>query len=124
MDPDELRQRTKRFGLSVIKFIETLPSTQSARIIGNQLMRASLSVGANYHSACRGRSKADFISKIGIAIEEADGSLYWLDMLSEAQIGSVEKIQPLKKAAGELVSIFIASAKTARNNLNRQRQSK
>jgi four helix bundle protein len=72
MDADELKKRTKRFGLDVIKLVESLPFTQAGRVIGNQILRSALSVGANYRAACRGRSKADFISKIGITIEEAD----------------------------------------------------
>jgi four helix bundle protein len=71
MDAEELKRRTMKFGLDVIKQVESLPYTQTGKVIGNQLLRSALSVGANYRAACRGRSKADFISKIGITIEEA-----------------------------------------------------
>jgi len=122
MDAEELKQRTKRFGLDVIKLVETLPSTQTGKVIGNQLLRSALSVGANYRAACRGRSKADFVSKIGITIEEADESQHWLDMLVDACLIPPEKLKPLIKEAGELVAILTASAKTARANLNQRAQ--
>ena len=120
MDAEELKRRTKKFGLNVIKLVESLPSTQTGKVIGNQLLRSALSVGANYRAACRGRSKADFISKIGITIEEADESQHWLEMLTEAGLLPQEKVQPLAKEANELVAILTASAKTARENLNQR----
>ena len=124
MDAEELKQRTKRFGLDVIRLVESLPSTQTGKVIGNQLLRSALSVGANYRAACRGRSKADFVSKIGITIEEADESQHWLDMLGDAGLIPPEKLKPLIKEAGELVAILTASAKTARANLNQRAQTK
>ena len=122
MDADELRRRTKKFGLDVIKLVESLPSSQTGKVIGNQLLRSALSVGANYRAACRGRSKADFISKVGITIEETDESQHWLEMLGEAGLTSQEKLKPLAKEANELIAILTASAKTARENLNRRSQ--
>ncbi len=119
MDANELKQRTKKFGLDVIKLVESLPSTQTGRVIGNQLLRSALSVGANYRAACRGRSKADFISKIGITIEEADETQHWMEMLAEAEMVSKDKLKPLISEANELFAIMTASAKTARENLNR-----
>jgi four helix bundle protein len=124
MDAEELKRRTKQFGLAVIKLAESLPSTQTSRVIGNQLLRSALSVCANYRSACRARSKADFISKVGITIEETDESQHWLEMLVEAKIFSPEKRKPLMQEAGELVAILTASAKTARENLNRRTKAK
>jgi four helix bundle protein len=124
MDSVELKQRTKKFGLDVIGLVESLPSTQTGKVIGNQLLRSALSVGANYRAACRGRSKADFISKVGITIEEADESQHWMEMLGEAGLASQDKLKPLIKEAGELVAILTASAKTARSNLNRPSQVK
>jgi four helix bundle protein len=76
MDKYELQRRTKQFGLRVIRLVEALPHTQTGRVIGNQLLRSATSVGANYRAACRGRSKAEFAAKVGIAIEEADESLF------------------------------------------------
>ncbi len=124
MDADELKRRTKRFGLDVIKLVESLPSTQAARVIGNQLLRPALSVGANYRAACRGRSKADFISKVGVTIEEADESQHWLEMLAEAGIVATDKLKALMQESDELVAILTASVKTARANLNPQSQAK
>jgi four helix bundle protein len=117
MNENELKKRTKQFGLRVIKLVESLPSGQTARTIGNQLLRSGLSVGANYRAACRGKSKADFIAKAGISLEEADESLYWMEMLQEAGIVPTEKLKDLMKEADELVAIFTASIKTARANL-------
>jgi four helix bundle protein len=124
MDAEELKQRTKKFGLGVIKLVESLPSSQMGRVVANQLLRSALSVGANYRAACRARSKADFISKVGITIEEADESQYWLEMLEDAGLVSHDKLTPLAKEADELVAILTASAKTARDNLNRRSQSR
>jgi four helix bundle protein len=117
MNEEELKRRTKKFGLQVIKLVESLPSTQTARTIGNQLLRSGMSVGANYRAACRGRSKPDFIAKAGISLEEADECLYWMEMLQEANIVPAEKTKDLLKEADELVAIFTASIKTARANL-------
>jgi four helix bundle protein len=124
MDAEELKKRTKRFGLDIIKLIESLPSTQAGRVIGSQLLRSALSVGANYRAACRGRSKADFISKIGITIEEADESQHWMEMLAEAGIVPSEKLKPLMQESNELVAILTASAKTARENLRNQNRTR
>ena len=117
MNENELKKRTKQFGLHVIRLVESLPSSQTARTIGNQLLRSGMSVGANYRAACRGRSKADFIAKAGISLEEADECLYWMELLQEAGIVSAEKLKDLMKEADELVAIFTASIKTARANL-------
>ena len=118
MDADELKKRTKQFGLQVIKLIESLPSSKAANVIGNQLLRSGTSVGANYRAACRARTKPDFISKAGISIEEADESLYWMEMLVEAGIMPKEKLRALMKEADEIVAILTASVKTARASIN------
>lgn len=120
MNETELKTRTKKFGLRVIRLVESLPSTQTARTIGNQLLRSGMSVGANYRAACRGRSKADFIAKAGISLEEADECLYWMEMLQEAGIIPADKLKDLMKEADELVAIFTASIKTARAHLNQK----
>ena len=117
MNENDLKKRTKQFGLRVIKLVESLPTGQTARVIGNQLLRSGLSVGANYRAACRGRSKADFISKAGISLEEADECLYWMEMLQEAGVVPLEKMKDLMKETDELVAIFTASIKTAKANL-------
>lgn len=120
MNEAELKTRTKKFGLRVIRLVESLPSTQTARTIGNQLLRSGMSVGANYRAACRGRSKADFVAKAGISLEEADECLYWMEMLQEAGIIPADKLKDLMKEADELVAIFTASIKTARAHLNQK----
>ena len=120
MNENDLKKRTKLFGLKVIRLVESLPSGQTARTIGNQLLRSGMSVGANYRAACRGRSKADFIAKAGISLEEADECLYWMEMLQEAGIVPVDKMKDLMKEADELVAIFTASIKTAKAHLNQK----
>src|ERR1700690_4164376 len=102
MNEADLKRRPKQFGLGVIKLVESLPVTSTARTIGNQLLRSGMSVGANYRAACRGKSKADFVAKVGISLEEADECLYWMEILQEAS---------------ELVAIFTATIKTARTYL-------
>jgi four helix bundle protein len=120
MDENDLKKRTKQFGLRVIRLVESLPSGQTARTIGNQLLRSGMSVGANYRAACRGRSKADFIAKAGISLEEADECLYWMELLQEAGIVPAEKLKDIMKETDELVASFTASIKTARANLNQK----
>lgn len=120
MNSEELKKRTKDFGLRIIKLIEVLPSSKSSNMIGNQLLRCGTSGGANYRAACRARSKPDFISKAGISIEEADESIYWMEMLIEAGIMPKEKLAAPLKEADEIVAILTASVKTARANLNQR----
>ncbi len=117
MNEDVLKHRTKQFALRTIRLVNSLPATAAARTISNQLLRSATSVGANYRSACRGRSKPDFIAKAGVALEEADESLYWMELLAESKIVPAEKLQDLMKEANELVAIFTASIKTARARL-------
>jgi four helix bundle protein len=119
MDADELKQRTKKFGLRVIRLVESLPRTPTANVIGNQLLRSGTSVGANYRAACRGRSPAEFSAKIGIVIEEADESLYWMEMLTDAKIVPASTLEDLMQEANEIIAIMIASIKTVRSNRNK-----
>ncbi len=122
MDEKELKRRTRKFALRVIELVESLPKTQTAQVIGKQLLRSGTSVGANYRAACRGRSKAEFIAKVGIAIEEADETMYWITLLTEAGIVPWERIAGLYREADEIVAILTASAKTARRNLKAERR--
>lgn len=115
MTPDQLKKRTKQFGLRIIQLIEAFPKTQTATIIGRQLLRCATSVGANYRAACKGKSKADFIAKLGIAEEEADESIYWLELLIEAKIVKSNLISDLLAEANELTAILAASRKTAKS---------
>src|ERR1700733_9171147 len=116
MDKAELKKRTQRFAVDVIRFIELLPSSRSLNILSNQLLRCSSSVGANYRSACKGKSTADFINKIVIVEEEADESIYWLELMEESGLVDLKAIFPLKKEANELTAIFTAIGKTAKAN--------
>jgi four helix bundle protein len=109
MDEDELKRRTKLFGLRIIKLVAALPNTIHAKIIGGQLVRAGTSVGANYRAACRARSKAEFISRLGVVEEEADESEFWLTMIVESGLMKARLVQPLITEAHELVAIMTAS---------------
>ncbi len=120
MNQVELKARTKRFGLDVIRFVQILPKNEASFIIRRQLLRSATSVGANYRAACRGRFKAEFIAKLGIAIEEADESGYWLEMLIDAQMVSVEQTSALLDEANQLTAILTASYRTASQNIKRQ----
>ena len=111
---DVMKMRTKKFALRIIKVFRALPKNDEARIIGKQLFRAGTSVAANYRAACRARSKADFISKIGIVVEETDESVFWMELLVEAEIVKKEKLSLLMKEGNELLAIFAASQITAR----------
>ena len=114
MDEPELKQRTKRFALRVIKLVESLPqNTTGGRSIGGQLFRAGTSVGANYRAACRGRSRAEFISKLGIVEEEADETAYWIELLIESGMIREGVLRPLLEEANEIVAITVASRQTA-----------
>jgi four helix bundle protein len=115
VDQEEMKKRTKDFAKRVINLCRQLPETREGRLIGNQLFRSGTSVGANYRAACRGRSKAEFIAKLGVVLEEADESLYWLEILSETQIVKADLLEPLMEEASELVAIFVASLKTAKD---------
>lgn len=113
---ENLRVRTKKFALSVIKFVETLPRGRTADIIGKQLIRSGTSVGANYRAACRAKSPADFISKMGTVEEETDEVIYWLELLIESSIAKSNEVESLMKEANELLAITVSSIKTARRN--------
>ncbi len=114
MTPDDLRERTKQFALRVLKLAESLPRSVSGRVFANQIARSATSVAANYRAACRGRSKAEFIAKLGIAEEEADETQFWLEMISAAEIIPSSRLENLQKEAAEITAIIAASRKTAR----------
>jgi four helix bundle protein len=113
MTPDYLKNRTKQFGLAVIRLVESLPKSLTAGIIGKQVLRSATSVGANYRAVCRARSKADFIAKLGIVEEEIDESGYWLELLIEANIIRQSAAARLLVEVNELTAIVVASRKTA-----------
>jgi four helix bundle protein len=118
MNQEEMKQRTKLFALGIIQLVESVPKERIAEVLGRQLLRSGTSVGSNYRSACRGKSIADFISKMGIVEEEADESLYWMELLIEAEIEVSVKMEALMKEAGELLAITVASIKTAKKSQN------
>ncbi len=110
----ELKKRTKAFAVEVVKFARSLPKDWVSVTLGKQLLRSGTSVGANYRSARRGRSTAEFIAKLGIVEEEADESLFWLEVLVEAGIAKPDEARALWQEANELLSITIAAIKTSR----------
>jgi len=113
VNADDLKKRTKRFALRILKLVSALPNTVQGRTVGGQLARAGTSVGANYRAACRGRSKAEFVAKLGIVIEEADESGFWLELIIEGELLRAELVQPLLDEANELTSIMTRSHMTA-----------
>jgi four helix bundle protein len=119
MNSKDLQQRSKQFALSIIKIAQSLPNNRVGWTFTDQIIRSSTSVAANYRAVCRARSDKEFISKMGIVIEEADETLFWLEMIEESNIISEpSEILKLKKEANELVSIFVASAKTVKKRVN------
>jgi len=114
---EDLKERTKRFALAVIKLVDSLPRTQVTMVIGRQLIKASSSVGANYRAACRARSRRDFISRISIVEEEADESAYWLEMLFALGLVAEKQFLPVFHEANELTAIFVSSGRTAKSNI-------
>jgi len=120
MNSGELKERTKRLAVRVIEFSGQLPFDDASRIIRKQLIRSATSVAANYRAACRARSRSDFINKLGIVEEEADETVFWLEMLEETRKASSESLMPLKREFQELTAIFTASRKTAKSNRSAQ----
>ena len=112
--PEELRNRTKSFAVRTVKLYRSLPYRSDAQVLGKQLLRCGTSVAANYRAACRGRSRAEWISKIGIVVEEADEAVFWLEMLVDCEIVPEPKLSDLLKEAHQLSALFTASLSTAR----------
>jgi len=109
---EAFKKRTKKFVVDNIKFFRTLPKTEEAKIIGRQLLRSSSSVGANYRAACRARSQAEFHSKLSIVVEEADESLFWMEILVEAEIVKKSELDLLSDEAMQILKVVSASRKT------------
>ena len=122
MTEKELKIRTRKFAIDVLNFVDNLPNRKSANIIANQLGRSASSVAANYRAACRGRSHAEFVAKIGVVEEEADESAFWLDITPETKNAAVQDVTPLLNEARELTAIFTAASKTAKQNKNKHSQ--
>jgi len=112
----DLKAQTKQFALRVMKMVDALPRTIQGRAIAKQIIRSATSVAANYRAACRARSRAEFIAKIGIVEEEAVESYFWLELIIDSGLLNEDRIRPLLSEAGELVAIMAASSKSAIGN--------
>jgi four helix bundle protein len=117
MTEDDLKKRTKQFALRILKLVAALPKTVAGRTIAGQLVRSGTSVAANYRAACRARSKAEFISRLGVVEEEADESALWLELIMEGELMKRDLVQPLWKEADEIVAIMTSSRKSAARSL-------
>lgn len=116
MNANDFKERARHFALRVISLVDALPQTRSADVLGKQLLRSATSVPSNYRAACRARSTAEFIAKMGIVEEEADESQGWIEMIADAGLVKKERVEELIKEAGELTAMTVASIKTARRN--------
>ena len=116
MTKAELLTRTKAFALRILQLVDHLPRTTSGRAIGNQLVRSGTSVGANYRAACRSRSRAEFAAKLGVVAEEADETVYWLELLRDGKLLSETKLSELLREANELTAIFTAGRRSSSGN--------
>lgn len=114
MNAEEMKKRTRAFALRIIRLVEALPKTRTAEMSGKQLLRCGTSVGANYRAACRAKSQADFIAKMGIVEEEADETIYWIDLLVESEQVNNERVNGLLEEANQIVAIVVSSINTAR----------
>jgi four helix bundle protein len=116
MSERDLKTRTKAFALRILKLVDALPKTTAGRALASQIVRSGTSVAANYRSACRAKSTADFVAKMSIVEEEADETLFWLELLEESELVTAAKLTAIKQEANELIAITVASIKTARRN--------
>ena len=110
----DLKQRTKQFAIRILRLYRSLPPKEEGRVLGRQLLRSGTSIGANYRATCRARSRAEFISKLGIVLEEADETVYWLELLVDSGLISAERLNPLLQEANELTAIFVTSLRTSK----------
>lgn len=117
---DALKDRTKNFAVRIVRMCEALPNRAGARVIGRQLLRSGTSAAAKYRAACRARSKVEFVAKLGIVIEEADETVFWIELLRDADIVPAKKSLSLLDEANQLVAIFTASKRTAEASLAKQ----
>ncbi len=119
---EQLKGRTKAFSLRILRLCDALPRTPSGRAIANQLVRSGMSVGANYRAVCRSRSRAEFIAKIGVVVEEADETVFWLDLLADSGMVKLSRLDPLRTEASELLAIFSASQLTVKRENKREQE--
>ncbi len=118
MDQRDLKDRTKQFALRIMKLVDALPKTTTGRAIGNQIIRSGTSVGANYRAAYRGRSKAEFSSKLGTVAEEADETCFWLELIIDGNLLPEGQVEPLYTEADELTAIFTTAVRSAKQRKN------
>jgi four helix bundle protein len=116
MTKEEMKNRTKKFALRIIKLVEALPENRTGDVVGKQLLRCGTSVAANYRAACRAKSTSDFIAKLGIVEEEGDESMFWLEIIIESALMRKELVEPLLNEADEIVAIIVSSKKTTKEN--------
>jgi four helix bundle protein len=114
--PGDLKRRTKEFAVRIVRLVDALPLKRSAEVIGKQVLRSATSIGANYRAARRGRSGNEFRAKLGIVEEEADETIYWLELLSESGLMKPEQLADLIREANEITAMVVASIKTSRAN--------
>ena len=119
MNPEIMKKRTKQFALRIIKLARALPKTIDGRTIGNQIIRCGTSVASNYRAACRARSRAEFIAKLGIVEEEADESVFWIEIIIVSEFMKKELVELLLKEANEITVMIVSSKKSARKNKNK-----
>ena len=113
---EALRLRTKRFAVRIVNVFRSLPRSPDAQTLGKQLLRCGTSVAANYRAVCRARSKADFVAKMGIVVEEADETVFWIELMTETGVLKPNRVTELLAEANELLAIFSASLRTAKLN--------
>lgn len=116
MDPEEMKERTMQYALRIIKLVQSLGRSAEAEVIGRQLLKAGTSVAANYRAACRARSRNEFIAKMGIVEEEADESLFWLEVLARSGMLKTSRLEDLMSEGNEIVAMTVRSKQTARRN--------
>ncbi len=122
MTQEEMKLRTKQFALRVIRLVESLPNTKTANVIGNQLLRSGTSVEADYGASCRAKSTADFVHKLSIVEEQADESIYWMELLVDGKLIKESLLEKLMDEANQILSIVVSSIKTSKEKRNPQSQ--
>jgi four helix bundle protein len=120
MTTNELKLRTKNFSLMIIDLVEKLPNSISVRVVANQIVKSGTSVGANYRAVCRARSDREFISKMNIVLEEADETLFWIEIIMAKQWVLKPELEVIWKEGNELTAIFVSALKTINNRVNTQ----
>jgi four helix bundle protein len=123
MTTNELKLRTKNFSLTIIDLVEKLPNSISVRVVANQIVKSGTSVGANYRAVCRARSDREFVSKMNIVLEEADETLFWIEIIMDKQWINKPELEVIWKEGNELTAIFVSSLKTVNDRISTQNKS-